>query len=168
MSWKTENALKRVFNAFKRSKEKIYKEDIEALKLLNDELKTKQEVYVNDNLLYAKLLCYVLDRNLHHNGDVKASIKIVSDILKEPLDYHLQMFQTNLNNKGLENYLLSIGYNLELLDHSKEKKESNESILKDKEKEIIEKLKVNWTYEAVKKSFYNTANEFLQETDNYI
>ena len=98
----------------------------------------------------------------------KASIKIVADILKEPLDYHLQMFHANLNQKGIDSYLQSIGFNLDHLNHSKERQESNDKILKENQKEIIEKMKVNWTYENVSKSFYNTANEFLQETDNYI
>jgi len=168
MSWQIENAKKRVFNVFKRNKDKIYKEDIEALRTINTELELKRDKYFNDNLLFAKLLVYVLDRNVHQNGDIKASIKIVADILKEPLDYHLQMFQINLNQKVIDSYLQSLGYNLEHLNHDKKVKEQNELILKDNQKEIIEKLKVNWTIENVKKSFYNTANQFLQETDNYI
>lgn len=168
MSWKIENAKNRVFNVFKRNKYKIYKEDIEALKTINTELELKRDKYVNDNILFAKLLIYVLDRNLHNKGDIKASIKIVSDILKEPLDYHLQMFQSNLNNKGIDNYLQSLGYNLDHLNHDKKVKEQNELILLNNQKEIIENLKVNWTLENVKKSFYNTANQFLQETENYI
>lgn len=168
MSWKIENAKNRVFNVFKRNKDKIYKEDIEALKTINTELELKRDKYVNDNLLFAKLLVYVLDRNVHQNGDIKASIKIVADILKEPLDYHLQMFQINLNQKGIDSYLESLGFNLEHLNHDKKVKEQNELILKDNQKEIIVKLKVNFTLENVKKSFYNTANQFLQETDNYI
>lgn len=168
MSWKTQNAFNRVFNVFKRSKEKVYKEDIEALKVLDLALKNTSKAYVNDNLLFAKLLVYVLDRNVHNNGDIKASIKIVADILKEPLDYHLQMFQANLNQKGIDSYLQSLGFNLDHLNHSKERQETNDKILKENQKEIIDKMKANWTYENVSKSFYNTANEFLKETDNYI
>jgi len=167
MSWQLENAKKRVFNVFKRNKENIYKEDIEALKTINTELELKRDKYVNDNLLFAKLLVYVLDRNVHQNGDIKASIKIVADILKEPLDYHLQMFQINLNQKGIDSYLQSLGFNLEHLDNSKEIKINNDKILKENEKEIIEKLKINWTFENVSKSIYNTANEFLKDIDNY-
>jgi hypothetical protein len=168
MSWQIENAKKRVFNVFKRNKDKIYKEDIEALKTINTELELKRDKYVNDNLLFAKLLVYVLDRNVHQNGDIKASIKIVADILKEPLDYHLEMFQINLNQKVIDSYLQSLGYNLENLNHDKKVKEQNELILKENQKEILVKLKANFTLENVKKSFYNTANQFLQETDNYI
>ena len=168
MSWTNQNALKRVFNVYKRFKEqngKLWENDIEALKTINTALENDTQSYVNDNLLYSKLLLYVLDRNLHQNGDVKASIKIVSDILKEPLNYHLQMFQINLNNKGIENYLNDIGFNLDMFNHVKEIE--NNKILKQNQKEIIEKLKVNWSLENVNKSFYNTANEFLKDIDNY-
>ena len=171
MSWQNQNALKRVFNVYKRFKEqngKIWDNDIEALKTINTALENGSKSYVNDNLLFAKLLVYVLDRNVHNNGDIKASIKIVADILKEPLDYHLQMFQSNLNNKGIDNYLQSLGLNLDHLDHSKERKEANDKILEKYGSEITRKLQSNWTYQNVSKSFYNTANEFLQETDNYI
>jgi len=167
MSWASENAFKRVFNVFRRSKDKIYKEDIEALKLLNEELLNSQKKYVNDNILYVKLLVYILDRNVHRNGDIKASIKIVSGILKEPLDYHLQMFHTNLNQKGVDNYLETLGFNLDHLENNKEIKINNDKILKENEKEIIKKLKINWTFDNVSKSVYNTANEFLKDIDNY-
>jgi hypothetical protein len=93
MSWSEQNALKKVVSVFKRSKERnvpIYDKDIEAIKTLNTALENASKSYVNDNILFAKLLVYVLDRNVHHNGDIKASIKIAADILKEPLDYHLQ------------------------------------------------------------------------------
>ena len=171
MSWQTENALKRVFSVYKRFKEqngKLWDNDIESLKTINTALENNSKDYVNDNILFAKLLVYILDKNVHNNGDIKASIKIVADILKEPLDCRIKMLQINLNQKGVENYLQSLGFNLDHLDNSKEKQETNDKILKENQKEIIEKLKVNWTYENVSKSFYNTANEFLQETDNYI
>jgi hypothetical protein len=171
MSWSEQNALKKVVSVFKRSKERnvpIYDKDIEAIKTLNTALENASKSYVNDNILFAKLLVYVLDRNVHHNGDIKASIKIAADILKEPLDYHLQMFQKNLNQKGIDNYLQSLGLNMDHLDHSKEKQETNDKILKENQKEIIKKMQTNWTYDNVSKSFYNTANEFLHKTDNYI
>lgn len=170
MSWANQNALKRVFNVYKRFKEqngKLWDNDIEALKTINIALENDSKSYVNDNTLFAKLLVYVLDRNVHNNGDIKASIKIVADILKEPFGFHLKNFQSNLNQKGIDNYLQSLGLNLDHLDHSKEKQETNDKILKENQKEIIEKMKVNWTYDNVSKSFYNTANEFLKDIDNY-
>ena len=63
MSWHHQNALKRVFNVFKRSKERklpIYDNDIETLKLLSTVNESKSEAYVNDNLLFGKLVLYFL------------------------------------------------------------------------------------------------------------
>jgi len=164
MSWKTENALKRVFNVFKRSKDKIYKEDIEALKQLNDELKNSEIKYVNDNLLFAKLLCYTFNQNLHYHGNIKTAIKSTSDILKEPLGFHLQNLHKNINSKKIEEFLLSKGFEL---DHLKHKENGNINLLKENEKEIIDLIKKEFSFESVSNSFYNSANEFLKEIDNY-
>jgi membrane-associated HD superfamily phosphohydrolase len=168
MSWQTQNALKKVVTVFKRSKERnvpIYDNDIEAIKTLNTAIENASKSQVNDNLLFAKLLAYVIDKNLHYTGDIKASIKIAADILKEPLDFHLQMMHRNINYKDLDNYLISLGIKEQIL---KVDKVENNKILSNNQKEYLEKLKTNWSLENVSKSFYNTANEFLQETDNYI
>lgn len=158
MSWKTENSLKRIFNVFKRSKSQIYKEDIEALKYLDTELENAKKSYVNDNLLYAKLLCYVIDRNLHHTDSIKLAIKNTADILKEPLDFHLKMLQKNINDKEFLNYL----------DLLKISNSNVEQKIKENEKDFLDKLNKKYNFENVSKSFFNTANDFLNETDNYI
>jgi hypothetical protein len=168
MSWKNQNALKKIVSVLKRSKERnvpIYDNDIEAIKTLNTAIENISKSNVVDNLLFAKLLCYVIDRNLHNNGDIKASIKIAADILKEPLDFHIQMLHKNINDKELDNYFISLGIKEQKL---KADEVSNNKVLKENEKEYLEKLKTNWSYDNVVKSFYNTANDFIKETDNYI
>lgn len=150
MSWKTEFAVKRIFNSFKRLKNQIFTQDIEALKLINETLAESEKQYINDNLLYAKLLCYVLDRNLHYHGDIKTAIKNAADILKEPLDFHLQMLHKNINDKNILKHIDDIDF------------ENTD------QKELIKKLENSFSYESVEKSFFNTANDFLRETDNYI
>ena len=42
-----------------------------------------------------------------------------------------------------------------------------DQILKDKEQEIIKKIPNYWKYDVVSKSFYNTANSFIKDIDNY-
>ena len=161
MSWKTENSLKRIFNVFKRSKDKIYKEDIEALKYLNTELEIKLKAYVNDNLLYAKLLCYILNQKLHESNNIKTAIKLSNDIIKEPLDYHIKLLAKNLNDIEKYNFLSSLG-----IDFSND--DNDFKILKIHEQEILKKLEQEWTFKNVEDSFYNTANDFLRNEDNYI
>jgi hypothetical protein len=165
MSWKTENAIKRIFNAFKRSKDKIYTEDIEALKLLNTELNNDLKKTVVDNILFAKLLCYIIDRNLHCNGDIKESIRVASDILKEPLDVRINMMQINLNNKELDNYLIYLGIKEQVF---KSDEIENNKIISENQNELAKKMQTNWTYEKVSKSFYNTANDLIKDINNYI
>lgn len=150
MSWKSDLAIKRIFNSFKRLKTQIFSQDIEALKTINTELENSQKEYVNDNLLYAKLLCYVLDRNLHYHDDIKTAIKNAADILKEPLEFHLEILHKNINDKNILKHIEGIDF------------ENTD------QKELIKKLENSFTYKSIEKSFYNTANEFLRETDNYI
>lgn len=150
MSWREENAVKRIFSSFKRLKTQIFNQDIEALKLINESLENNKKSYVNDNLLYAKLLCYVLDRNLHYHNDIKIAIKNAADILKEPLEFHLGMLHKNINDKNILKHIENIDF------------ENTD------QKELIKKLENSFSYKSIEKSFYNTANDFLRETDNYI
>jgi len=169
MSWQIENAKNRVFNVFKRNKDKIYKEDIEALKTINTELELKRDKYVNDNLLYAKLLAVLLTTELRYTKDIKASIKEISNDLSKPLDFHLDFLRMNLNDIDLESHFNYLGLlDFDFWDVTQETKNKKNKIINSIEPEMIDKIKHNWTLENVKKSFYNTANQFLQETDNYI
>lgn len=161
MSWKSDKAIERIVKLFKRVKNQVFDEDIEAIKTINETIALNEQKFVNDNILYAKLLCYIIDKNLNHCRDIKSAIKIASDILKEPLDYHLQILHRDLNDIDQLNFFTSLGY-----DFNSYKNQND--ILKVNEKEIIEKLKSNWDYKKVEKSFYNTANEFLKDTNNYI
>jgi len=165
MSWITDNAVKRIFNAFKRSKEKIYKEDIEALKLLNQELLDSQKKYVNDNILYAKLLCCVLKNNLDNYGNMKTAISKAKDILNFPLSHHIEFLRCTLNEIDDKEFITSLGINLENYTDSQD--EEINKILTENQKEIVLKLSKFWNYEKVEKSFYNSANEFLKDINNY-
>lgn len=165
MSWKSDNSVKRIFNTFKRLKSQIFNQDIEALKQLNDELNYTQKSYVVDNLLFAKLLCYVINQNLHGCSDIKTAISQTNGILKEPLNYHLEVLKANLNSNTIQNYLLSLGLDLDHLNHGEN---DNETILKSNQIEMIEMIKKQYSFEIVEKSFYNTANDLLKETENYI
>lgn len=169
MSWTDQQALKKVVSVFKRSKERnvpIYDKDIEAIKTLNTALENKSESNVNCNILYAKLLCFVLYRNVDNFGGIKGAIKhIQTDVLNFSLSEHIEMLRRHLNQKDFDEYLSTLG----LSDtFTGDEQESNLAILTKNQNEVITKLNKFWNFDKVKKSFYNTANEFLQDTDNYI
>ena len=168
MSWTEQNAFKRIYNVFKRNKNNIYSEDIEALKLLNTALENKNKEFVTENLLYAKLLAIHLNQNLMYYGSIEEAIKKIKYDLSLSLNYNLIYLQKNLNNTELTNYFNSIGVNISnphLLNETQIEKDKN--IISDKQKEIIEQLKKNWDFELVEKSFVKTANELLKDVNYY-
>lgn len=168
MSWTEQNAFKRIYNVFKRNKNNIYSEDIEALKLLNTALENKNKQFVTQNLLFAKLLAIQLNQNLMYYGSIEEAIKKIKYDLSLSLNYNLIYLQKNLNNTELINYFKTIGVNTSnphLL--SDQQKQNDKNIISDNQKEIIEKLKKNWDFELVEKSFVKTANELLKDINYY-
>jgi len=164
MSWSTDNAVKRIFNSFKRLKNQIFEQDIEALKLLNEELINSQKQYVNDNILFAKLLSHVLRNELKHQGNMKMAIKSIDSILKTPITHHTEFLRMELNHKDFLEYMEGLGIETDHLTH---KENNNDLILTDNQKEVQDKLLNFWNYDKVEKSFYNSANEFLKDINNY-
>jgi len=162
MSWQEQNAIKRIFNAFKRTKKQIYNEDIQALELINESLNEYKKAYVNDNLLFAKLLCVILKQNVSYYQDIQSSIKKINDDLKQPLNYHLQFLKKELNNIQINDYLKSINVDTNFFSNK-----DNSGVIKANEKEIIEAINKSWDLNSVEKSFYNTANTFLKDVNNY-
>ena len=160
MSWNDKRHITSIFNAFKRNKERIYKEDIEALKSLDELINDNSKSITTGNLIFAKLLCLYLKQNANYYKGVKMAVKGLQNELKKPLDYHLQILTKELNNIELINYFESKGIDL-----------SNgycEKVIKQEdEQDIINKLKTEWTFEIVEKSFYNSANDLLKDIENY-
>lgn len=160
MSWKDKNNIKRIFNTFKRVKTKIFQEDLDALKELNETIDLSAKKTSIDNILYSKVLCVLIRLNLEYYGDIKLAIKKANDELKQPIDFHLQFLEKSLNNIDLINYFKSIGIDFESY-------KDQPDILANNQKEIIEKLKFSWSKENVEKAFYNTAESFLKDIENY-
>jgi hypothetical protein len=141
MSWEQKRYVTKIFNAFKRNKERIYKEDIEALKNLDEFINESSKNLTKDNLIYAKLLCVFLRQNIHYYKDIKLAIKELKFQLNIPLDRQIE--------------LLTYDFNLIEL----QKLESAE--------QVFEKMDNAWSKEQVEKSFYNSANDLLKEIENY-
>jgi len=141
MSWELKRNVTKIFHAFKRNKERIYKEDIEALKNIDEFINESSKKLTKDNLLYAKLLCVFLRQNVHYYKDIKLAIKELKFQLNIPLDRQIEMLTYDLN-------LIELG---------------NQKTPED----VLRKLKTPWSRELVEKSFYNSANDLLKEIENY-
>lgn len=141
MSWQNKKHITKIFNAFKRNKERIYKEDIEALKNLDEFINESSKNFTKDNLIYAKLLCVFLRQNIHYYKDIKFAIKELKFQLNIPLDRQIELLTYDLNLITLQNETDA--------------------------KEVFKKMDNPWTKEQVEKSFYNSANDLLKEIENY-
>ena len=160
MSWENKRHVTKIFNAFKRNKDRIYKEDIEALKSIDELINEKSKSLTHGNLVYAKLLCLYLKQNANYYKGVKMAVKSLQSELKKPLEHHLSALEKELNHIDTITYLEGIGLNMsEIL--------ANRTLTSEMEKDIIVKLQNSWTKEAVEKSFYNTANDLLKTIENY-
>lgn len=141
MSWELKRNVTKIFNAFKRNKERIYKEDIDALKNIDEFINEYSKQLTKDNLLYAKILCVFLRQNVHHYKDIKFAIKELKFQLNIPLDRQIELLTYDLNLINLQNETDA--------------------------KEVLKKMDNAWTKEQVEKSFYNSANDLLKEIENY-
>ena len=141
MSWELKRNVTKIFNAFKRNKERIYKEDIDALKNIDEFINEYSKQLTKDNLLYAKILCVFLRQNIHHYKDIKFAIKELKFQLNIPLDRQIELLTYDLNLINLQNETDA--------------------------KEVLKKMDNAWTKEQVEKSFYNSANDLLKEIENY-
>jgi hypothetical protein len=170
MSWIEENALKRVFSVFKRFKAmkgKLWDNDIESLQTLSTAIENNSKAYVSDNILFAKLLAVVLRQEIRHFRDIKTGISSVAGMLKEPLDVHLTMLQLEINSNELNNYFESIKIDTDHFKGSKKQRELESITLTANQKGIIEQINKQYDSKAIEKSFYNSANDFLKDLDNY-
>jgi hypothetical protein len=168
MSWIEKNALNRIFNVYKRFKEqkgKLWPNDIEALETLNTAIENHSQAYVNDNKLFAKLLAMQLRQEVNYFGNVKEAIANLGRGLSTPLEYHIENLRLELNNSDDIAYFKSLG--LEFLVDTKETRSKKIQVLQDNQKEVTDKIANFHNYEKVEKSFYNTANDFLKDLDNY-
>jgi len=141
MSWQNKKHITKIYNAFKRNKERIYKEDIEALKNLDEFINESSKNLTKDNLIYAKLLCVFLRQNIHYYKDIKFAIKELKFQLNIPLDRQIELLTYDLNLITLQN--------------------------ETEAKEVFKKMDNAWSKEQVEKSFYNSANDLLKEIENY-
>jgi len=144
LSWKQENAINRIYRTFKRLKSGIFKEDIEALKHLNESVESGAKSVTLDNLLFSKLLCLVLKQNVMYYHDISISIKHVSDELDKTLNEQLSellyaLNQAEMIKKSEAGTLTAI----DLMNNNK------------------------WTIEQVNSSFIKTANSFLTDKTKY-
>lgn len=164
MSWKVEKAIARIVKAFQRNKNKIFQEDIDALKIVAENYTESKNETVNDNLLFAKLVSLCLTQNIIHYGSIELAVERLRSDLELSFNAHVDTLASTINNHNLLNYFNSIG----LKDWKNEKELlENKTIIKEHQKQMIENIKDSYSTKKVRNKLGNTVNDLLKNIKYY-
>ena len=169
MSWKVENAIKKVFGCFSRNKKTIYESEIEALKIIVNEINNHNKALVHNNEVYAKLLAMHIKNEYRKYKSIDFAITQINKDLKKPLEYHLNVLSNCIISTEYLNYLKSL--DIEATQEEQSTIDGLEKLevkfFKQHEKGILDKLKTAYSDKEIKEKFYLTANDFLKDVENY-
>ena len=78
--------------------------DADAFNEISKYFELHQKDIIQDNLLFAKLYCFVLSELLSYYTDVDFANKELNRILSEPIELRVNILQLRLKNMELQNY----------------------------------------------------------------
>lgn len=165
MSHQDTRDIERIFKTFKRLGKQIFKEDVDALKRLNESLEFYKIEQVNDNRIYAKLLA--LHLKTKYCGNIDLTLKFLGQDLSQPLYFHLDNLQNKIRCTELIEYVKTLKIDVpenEFNDIEALTKKENE-FWTVHQKAIIKQINDQYGVDFVKNNFYNTANEILRNID---
>lgn len=175
---KLKESLKRLRWRFSPDEKGVFKQmtpnatDVEAFNSILDFINKTQEETVQENLLFAKLYCFLLGELTLHYTDIDFANKQINELLHEPLEHRVNILIMQLKDMEYRNYFNRKGVLDPFLKTktSKELEEIHERY-KDKlpELDIQEFLKCgnNWDFESVKYQLENQINLSIQNFKNY-
>jgi len=143
--------------------------DIHALNEILQSLDKYQKKGVEDNRVFAKVLClYIKDKYYNGNQDINQTLKFLSMELKQPLDVHIEILASRINSTQLINYINTLKIDVpesEFTDVVALAKRENE-FWEVHQKNILDEIMFYNSPEQVKSNFFTTANEILNN-QNY-
>lgn len=83
--------------------------DALALNKIIDDLNAAAEKNLQSHVLFAKLYCVMLTKGSMHYGTMEQSNKHINIALKDPLEFHLQFLQQELQRQEIDQYFKSKG-----------------------------------------------------------
>jgi len=168
-----EKSFEWLFKRLQSPQIKPCKFDFDCLTFLAEWCNREKENNIQENVLFAKLFCYVFIQEIQHYKDIEFAQKSMKDILTLDLHSHYQLFTQKLNDVEFNKYLISIGIDIdkihfplevdgEIFDNPKQLEE--EKKLKEAEKyfESVNK----WSEEQVEKSLNAQITETINRYQN--
>ena len=175
---KLKESLKRLRWRFSPDEKGVFKQmtpnatDVEAFNSILDFIEKTQQETVQENLLFAKLYCFLLENLTIRYTDIDFANKELNKVLSESLAIRIESLKLNLKDMEYRNYFNRKGI-LDPFLKTKTSKELEEIHERYKDKlpvlDVQEFLKCgnNWDFESVKYQLENQINQSIQNFKNY-
>lgn len=146
-------SLNRIYKTFARLKDKIYEEDINAFETLLNYFEETQKTIALTDKPYLKAIALLMYHYTQSSGSAKTGAFNLQKDLESPLGMLIENLKNQITNVNTIEFYKSVGLDTDL------KLSELETKIKENEKEIIEQLFKEFTFEVVEKSLYKTAND---------
>jgi hypothetical protein len=147
-----------LFKRFQSPNIKPCKFDFDCLTFLAEWVNREKQTNKQQNILFAKLYCYVFIQEIQHYKDIEFAQKSMNDILELDLYSHYVKFKDRLNDVEFNKYLVSIG-----IDPEKRFFDDSDKLT---EAETFFKNVNKWGIEQVEKSLNSQITESINRYDN--
>ena len=138
--------------------------DVDALNEVLKAIESYQSKKVDDNRVFAKLLCLYIKESYHkNNNDINQVLMVLGNELKKPLDIHISMLSNKMTTTQIVNYINGLTIDVptdEFCDLIALAKREDE-FWNTHQKEILNEILFMNSEQSIKSNFYNTANQIL-------
>src|SRR6187402_1368754 len=156
MSWKDDNALKRIFSTFKRLKSNIFQQDIDALKQLQESLEFYKKQNVDRSKVYAVILCMLIKERTRRM-DINTALYMIGQDCKHGLDFHIGTLTSQLICNDLNSFMKESKIDVPTQEKNPEELQKYIEQWHEKyDKDFLDRILNSWTDEEVSRQFYNT------------
>jgi len=143
--------------------------DADALSILLFNLNNLQKDRIEDNRVFAKLLCILIkEKYSNGNNDINQTLKFISQDLKEPLEFHIETLSNKITSTQIVNFIKTLTIDVPESEFSDPIALANrENQFWDvHQKQILNEIIFSNSLEQTRDNFFMTANEILNN-DNY-
>lgn len=150
----------------KRSANKLNSHEIECLNVLISTIAKQEEKTNQENILFAKLYCYLLSFFCKHYVDIDFSTKKINDILSQPLALRFEFLLLELKTMDTQNYFLSKGFldpflKIKTANELKKTHDNYEGSFPELNAKEFKEAIDNWDIDFVKANFETSINQSI-------
>ena len=146
------------------NKNRPNEKDADAFNSILLHFKNSEEKTIQDNLLFAKLYCFILEKNVMNYKNADFANEQINKVLSQPLKIRIESLKVSLKNMELSNYFEGKG----VKDYNLNKANENAETLKFNMAEFMELYDVWDDDDNIKALLNRNINSSIQKYKNYV